>query len=975
MAETNHVPRQPNTGGGCGIGCVLPALATLFLATVLIAVALLLPPFNLLDQLLGPNFVPLDATNNAAQSQDQNVTLIVDPADVRIEYGVAIGAVPLETFLSGDVSAGDWVPAALANAPATLALQSDVYVIETTGSAPSSVTLSVNLPDVVGSADLVDLYRYDDLAREWRFLPAQPGPDGASLVANVERAPGQLALFQAATPTQPTVLASVDVTQVLAEDVASVATIVSPAGLQPTLEGTLAGSLAAGFSNNAGYLVMPVIRNFTDPRALDTNTVTTILGNGELRSNHATQVAAFASAYDGVFIDYRDVPVDQRQNFTLLVQELGATLDTLGIAFGVVVPAAQPVAGEWDTGAYDWRAIGEAVDYLHVDVKGVDPTMFAPGEDRLVEAMLRWAVGEVNRYKMLLGLSSQSARQAQDTGEFVSIGYEEALSALGDVRIEVDQLTVEGSVLPGAEIRASLDGLRAESSFDESAQTSYIDYLDENENLVTRVWLTNSEALRYRMDRTLPFAVGGVAFNDLLAADLADGALNAIVSYKLQVPATATEREQLALRWRIESAEDVIGEVETGLNESLIATLDAPEGNYAINVAVVDEGETIRSGVAVALANPTATPTPLPSATPSPVPTSTPTPDPEAIAAAQVQATQVALNIASAGSGGGGSAVQPGPGRIRAGNFEYGGHVTSTGSSRASNAMRRAGMTWMKVQIRYTLGGGTGDAQAAIEGARANGFKILIGTVGAPNELDAFGSQYISGYASWLGEIAALGPDAIEVWNEPNIDREWPRGRISGEAYATMLRAGYNAIKSRNPGVLVISGAPAPTGAEAAFPGQVVNDDRFIRELVAAGGLQSMDCLGAHYNEGIVPPSARSGDPRDNYYTRYLGGMIDTYWSITGGQVPICFTELGYLTSAGYPSLPPFFAWASNVTLGQQAAWLAEAAAYSSQSGRVRMMIVWNVDFTVYGADPQGGYAMIRPDGSCPACDAMAAAR
>ena len=38
-------------------------------------------------------------------------------------------------------------------------------------------------------------------------------------------------------------------------------------------------------------------------------------------------------------------------------------------------------------------------------------------------------------------------------------------------------------------------------------------------------------------------------------------------------------------------------------------------------------------------------------------------------------------------------------------------------------------------------------------------------------------------------------------------------------------------------------------------------------------------------------------------------------------------------------------------------------------------MIVWNVDFTTYGSDPQGGYAMVRPDGSCPACDTMAAAR
>jgi hypothetical protein len=103
--------------------------------------------------------------------------------------------------------------------------------------------------------------------------------------------------------------------------------------------------------------------------------------------------------------------------------------------------------------------------------------------------------------------------------------------------------------------------------------------------------------------------------------------------------------------------------------------------------------------------------------------------------------------------------------------------------------------------------------------------------------------------------------------------------------------------------------------------------------------------------------------------------MLDTYWNITGGQKPICFTELGYLTSAGYGPLPDYFSWASNVSLEQHAAWLAEAAALASQSGKVRLMIVWNVDFTRYDSDPMAGYAIVRADGSCPACNALAGAR
>ncbi|MCE2473638.1 MAG: hypothetical protein J4G18_17405, partial [Anaerolineae bacterium] len=257
--------------------------------------------------------------------------------------------------------------------------------------------------------------------------------------------------------------------------------------------------------------------------------------------------------------------------------------------------------------------------------------------------------------------------------------------------------------------------------------------------------------------------------------------------------------------------------------------------------------------------------------------------------------------------------------------------------------------------------------------AHSHGFKILIGTVGDPNELAQGGQAYIDSYTDWLQRIAGQGADAIEVWNEPNLDREWPRGQISGLAYAEMLAMAYRKIKQVNPATMVISAAPAPTGVSDR-PDRVMPDNRWLRQMVEGGGLNYLDCVGAHYNEGIVPPSQTSGDPRgDNYYTRYFYGMLHGYISIT--RRPICFTELGYVTSEGLPNLPEYFSWAQNVTLQQQASWLAQAAALASQSGQVRLLIVWNIDFTQYDADPQAGYAIVRPDGSCPACNTLAAAR
>ncbi|MHB8748087.1 MAG: hypothetical protein ACYDBJ_02720, partial [Aggregatilineales bacterium] len=138
-----------------------------------------------------------------------------------------------------------------------------------------------------------------------------------------------------------------------------------------------------------------------------------------------------------------------------------------------------------------------------------------------------------------------------------------------------------------------------------------------------------------------------------------------------------------------------------------------------------------------------------------------------------------------------------------------------------------------------------------------------------------------------------------------------------------------------------------------------------------AGAANFADCIGAHYNEGIVSPTQSSGDPRDNYPTRYFSTMLAR---VTGPfpSKPVCFTELGYLTPEGYGPLPAGFAWAQNTTVAEQAQWLAQAAVLSSQSGHVRLMIVFNVDFSYYGTDPQAGYAIIRVGGGCPGCDALA---
>src|SRR5690606_5119722 len=101
--------------------------------------------------------------------------------------------------------------------------------------------------------------------------------------------------------------------------------------------------------------------------------------------------------------------------------------------------------------------------------------------------------------------------------------------------------------------------------------------------------------------------------------------------------------------------------------------------------------------------------------------------------------------------------------------------------------------------------------------------------------------------------------------------------------YTNMLKKAYPAIKAANSNVMVISGAPAPTGY---FGGGCAangcDDKKFIEQMASAGAASYFDCTGLHYNEGVLPPSASSGDPRGNsgHYTRYYPTMVSTYRTV-----------------------------------------------------------------------------------------------
>jgi hypothetical protein len=247
--------------------------------------------------------------------------------------------------------------------------------------------------------------------------------------------------------------------------------------------------------------------------------------------------------------------------------------------------------------------------------------------------------------------------------------------------------------------------------------------------------------------------------------------------------------------------------------------------------------------------------------------------------------------------------------------------------------------------------------------------------VGDKNQLIST-PNYHAAFAGFVASVALAGADAIEIWNEPNIDREWPRGFIHGGNYTDLLRPAYTAIKAARPATIVISAAPAPTGffGPAGCGDGGCNDDIYLTQMAFAGAQDYLDCVGLHHNDGIVSPAQGHGDPRGDHPTYFLRGVMSRVPSAFNSR-PICFTEVGYLSPEGYGGLPPNFAWANGTSVAEHAQWLGEAVRIARTSGRVSLFIVWNIDFTVYNYDdPMAGYAIRRVDGSCPACATISAA-
>lgn len=318
-----------------------------------------------------------------------------------------------------------------------------------------------------------------------------------------------------------------------------------------------------------------------------------------------------------------------------------------------------------------------------------------------------------------------------------------------------------------------------------------------------------------------------------------------------------------------------------------------------------------------------------------------------------------------------------------------------------SMVKRDLNMDWMKIQVRWEYiepEKGVYDWEIldnAMRAARRFKVKVLASVVTSPDwayphdpAVTMHGPPTdTQDYVNFLAALLNRYPgdiQAIEVWNEQNLDREWmtPRG-IRADDYVELLRRAYQGIKAVDPNVMVISGALSTTGGCTNAQGVVcaIDDFAYFDAMIDAGMLEYADCVGAHHNGynlapeylwDAVPddPTATFRGPFDNPHHSWSFRSTLEYYAnrvqLAGGDQQICVTEFGWASGEDLEGVPAGWDYAIDNTLAEQEQWLTDAATIMSSSGFVRLAIVWNLNYGPgAGWSPNNDnvpYSLIGPD-------------
>jgi hypothetical protein len=236
---------------------------------------------------------------------------------------------------------------------------------------------------------------------------------------------------------------------------------------------------------------------------------------------------------------------------------------------------------------------------------------------------------------------------------------------------------------------------------------------------------------------------------------------------------------------------------------------------------------------------------------------------------------------------------------------------------------------------------------------------------GPPARLQDYGDFLTAVATRYKGKIAAY-----QIWNEPNLAREWCGQSPNPRQYAEMLAVAYAAIKKVDPNAYVISAGLSPTGTQ---PPEAMPDEAYLDQLyqaIGGSGDGFFDLLGVHAAGFAASPET---SPETAAADKALGGerffafrhvedlrKIQTRYGDTDRQVAIL--EMGWSSDAVHPA----YAW-HRVSEQTKADYLVRAYQYAAKNwapwiGLMSAIYICNPDWTQN--DEQYWWCVTNPDGT-----------
>ncbi len=316
--------------------------------------------------------------------------------------------------------------------------------------------------------------------------------------------------------------------------------------------------------------------------------------------------------------------------------------------------------------------------------------------------------------------------------------------------------------------------------------------------------------------------------------------------------------------------------------------------------------------------------------------------------------------------------------------------------------LRTLGIGWVKNQISWKLYQPEADRfddfrwqelDGLVTAAEREGLKVMLSVAKAPEwsrattELDGPPADY-STFQAFMTYIASRyrgRVHAYELWNEPNLQREWNGMPLNANSFVALIQAGVNGVRQVDSEVVLISGAPATTGINDGI--SAIDDRLFLQNMVAAGVTDYVDAIGAHPYGWANPPDSTVTNPdpsipsHNNHPSFFFLDTLHDYRQILEqaghSEVPIWVTEFGWGSYDGLGVPPPDdLSYMGYVNEQQQAEYTLRAYELAHQYDWLGPMILWNLNFgPTLGPDfPVSAYSLIRPDGTPrPVMQALAA--